>query len=135
TQAQLLSGACWSVALRTRGSTRAELRSALADGRILQTWPLRGTLHLVAPEDARWLLALLASRSHGRVASIWRREGLEQAHFESARDLVTGLLADGGAASRSRLLQHLTENGVDATGGRGSHIIRFLAETATLVVG
>lgn len=141
TQAQLLAGACWSVAQRTADfhghhATEAELRRSLAEGRIVQTWPMRGTLHLVAAEDVRWLLALLPPRIHGgALATVWRREGLERADFERARELATGLLEGGRTASRKRLLQHLTSRGVDATGARGSHLIRFLAETATLVIG
>ncbi|GAB4440542.1 MAG: hypothetical protein OHK0015_36680 [Chloroflexi bacterium OHK40] len=58
-QAQDLLGAHWAVAVRTTGVRELLISEALASGRIVRTWPMRGTLHLVAPEDVRWMLALL----------------------------------------------------------------------------
>ena len=34
----------------------------LADGAIVRTWPMRGTLHFVAAEDLGWLVGLLGPR-------------------------------------------------------------------------
>src|SRR5436190_23697470 len=61
-QAQDYPGALWAVGLRTRDATEAAIEQAIADRAIVRTWPMRGTLHFVAPEDARWMLQLLTPR-------------------------------------------------------------------------
>src|SRR5215217_7317133 len=68
-QAQDHSGALTSVALRTASGTRADVEAALCAGTVVRSWPMRGTLHLVAAEDLRWMLGLTASRMHAAAAS------------------------------------------------------------------
>lgn len=55
-----LLGALWALGLRTEAATEAAVEQAIADRTIIRTWPMRGTLHFVAPADVRWMLALLA---------------------------------------------------------------------------
>ena len=61
-QGQDYAGAKWAVGLRFNGSTDAAIEAAFNTKAIVRTWALRGTLHLVAASDLRWLLALLAPR-------------------------------------------------------------------------
>ena len=60
-QAQDYAGALWSIGQRS-GATRAEVEAAIARRDIVRTWPMRGTLHFVPAEDARWMLALDAEQ-------------------------------------------------------------------------
>ena len=46
-QAQDYSGGLWGVGLRLPGSTLVDIEKALIDRKIVRTWPMRGTLHLV----------------------------------------------------------------------------------------
>ena len=58
-QAQIVSAAELSVALRVPGATRATVRAALADGSVTRTFGPRGTIHLLPTCDlATWLGAL-----------------------------------------------------------------------------
>ena len=52
-QAQDYHAALWAVGLRTQDATRAQVEDAIARGDIVRTWPMRGTLHLLAREDVR----------------------------------------------------------------------------------
>ena len=61
-QGQDLPGALLSTALRTAEGTRADVEAALDSGEIVRSWPMRGTLHLVAAEDLHWLIGLLGPR-------------------------------------------------------------------------
>src|SRR2546428_8927800 len=61
-QAQDYPGALWAVGLRMRDATEAVIEQAIADRTVVRTWPMRGTLHFVAPEDIRWMLQLLTPR-------------------------------------------------------------------------
>ena len=77
-QAQDYLGALWSVGLRMQGATEATVERAVAEGKIVRTWPMRGTLHFVAPEDVRWMLKLLAPRVIAKFASYYRKTGLDR---------------------------------------------------------
>lgn len=77
-QAQLLSAAYLGVRARSRGLVVDDINQALAQDRsIVRSWLFRGTLHVVAADDLRWLVRLL-----GPVfarGSISRQEKLGQA--------------------------------------------------------
>ena len=40
-----------------------DVEAALDDGEIVRSWPMRGTLHLLAAEDLHWMLELLGPAS------------------------------------------------------------------------
>ena len=66
-QAQELPAALLSLRVRSRDLTAGSIgHSRQEERRLVWTWCLRGTLHLLAAEDARWLLPLL---SPGLIAS------------------------------------------------------------------
>ena len=49
-----------SVRVRTAGLTSRSVDEARTQDRsVVRTWAMRGTLHLVASEDVRWMLSLL----------------------------------------------------------------------------
>src|SRR5262245_6523722 len=73
------AGAECSLGLRLPGSTEADIEQAIADKRIIRTWPMRGTLHLVAPEDVRWMLALLTPRIIAKSAKRHEQLSLNEA--------------------------------------------------------
>ena len=59
-QAQDLHAASLGVRARCAGSTAAQVRDARVRERsVARVWCMRGTLHLVAAQDARWLVELL----------------------------------------------------------------------------
>jgi len=60
-QGQDYSGAKWSIALRLPNVNDVEIEKAIADKKIIRTWPVRGTLHFVSADDIRWMLSLAAS--------------------------------------------------------------------------
>ena len=62
-QGQDYAGVKWSFGLRLPNVTDADIEQAIADGTIIRTWPMRGTLHFVAAADVRWMLDLLAPRN------------------------------------------------------------------------
>src|SRR4051794_4049001 len=83
-QAQDFAGSLWAVAARDRADeTRADIERALTDGRLVRSWPMRGTLHLTAAEDLRPLLTVSAPRS--LAASRGRRAQLGLTEEDLAR--------------------------------------------------
>jgi hypothetical protein len=134
-QAQDFPGAVASVALRTAARRRKDVEVALDDGEIVRTWPMRGTLHLLAAYDLRWMLELLASRSLTALTARWAQLGLSRADAERARELVSSALAGGRRMRRTELLTSIDAGGLATTGQRGYHLLGFLARTGTLCLG
>jgi hypothetical protein len=135
-QAQDYLGALWAVGLRSLKAVEADIEQALADRRILRTWPMRGTLHFVASADAKWMLTLLAQRVVAANAHRLHRDyGLDEATISRSKDLMTKTLEGGKQMSRPALYEVLESSGIPASNGRGLHILSRLAHDGHLCFG
>jgi winged helix DNA-binding protein len=134
-QAQDYPGALTSVALRTAGGSRDAVVQALDSGAVVRSWPMRSTLHLVAAEDLGWLLALCGPRVMAGAARRRVQLGLDSAATDGARELAVAALTGGRRLTRAALLAAFTAGGVDVAGQRGYHLLWYLAQTGTLVLG
>jgi hypothetical protein len=134
-QAQDFAGAKWSVGLRAPGITDERVERALADGEIVRSWPMRGTLHFVAPDDLGWMLALTTPRLMRGVVKRRLDLGLDDAIVERARELAIEHLKGGRVLSRDAIQAMWNEHGIETTGQRGYHLLWSLSQTGTLVFG
>jgi hypothetical protein len=134
-QGQDFPGAVTSVALRTRSRQREDVLAALDGGTVVRSWPMRGTLHLVAAEDLHWMLELLGPRALAGLAGRRAHLGLTDGDAERARALAVAALSGGRRSSRAALLSAFDDGGVPTTGQRGYHLLWFLAQTGTLCLG
>lgn len=134
-QGQDLPGVLTSVALRTRSRSRQEVTVALDGGELVRSWPVRGTLHLVAADDLPWLRELAAGRAVGGSRARRAALGLDNGQLERAREIAEGALAGGAPLSREELFAAWDAGGVPPDGQRGVHLLRHLAMTGTLVLG
>lgn len=122
-QGQDFSGAKWSIGLRLPKATDSDINRALDDGKIIRTWPMRGTLHIVAAADVRWILSLT---SPGNIAgSLRRREALEldDKILVQCRKIFTRTLQGGKQRSREEMYSALESAGISTAGQRGYHIL------------
>ena len=116
-QAQDYAGALWSIGLRSGdGCTVADVERAITERRIVRTWPMRGTLHFLAPDDVRWMLALLAPQVIGRAKTRHAQLGITEDTIERARAIFTEALSGDRALSRTQMMALLETHGID-TGG------------------
>jgi hypothetical protein len=134
-QGQDYSGALTSVALRSAGAKRGDVEAALDRGEVVRSWPMRGTLHLVAAEDLGWLRALCGPRVLARAAKQGEQLGIDGRDAERARELAEISLSAGRRLGRAALLQALADGGVDVSGQRGYHLLWYAAQTNTIVLG
>ena len=134
-QGQDFPGAVTSIALRTADRRRKDVEVALDDGEIVRSWPMRGTLHVLAAEDLHWMLELLGPRAMAGLAGRRERLDLTGSDAERAREVVTAALTGGGRMQRADLLAAIDDGGVATTGQRGYHLLWFLAQTGTLCLG
>jgi hypothetical protein len=132
-QAQDYPGALWSVGLRVPGATSATVEDAHARGEIVRSWPMRGTLHLVAAEDLGWMLRLTGARMVRAAEGRRRQLGLEADDFLRAERAVRGALSGGRHLSRAELFAAFDAAGIPPHGQRGIHTLGQLAQTGVLV--
>jgi hypothetical protein len=134
-QAQDLPGALLSVALRTAEGTRADVEAALDSGEVVRSWPMRGTLHLVAAEDLHWLIGLLGPRVLAGAPARRAQLGITDESIEQARGIAVEALGGGRRLRRKELLGALADGGVEVAGQRGYHLLWYLSQTSTLCFG
>ncbi len=134
-QAQDYLGSLWAIGLRMDATTEDVVERAIADRTIIRTWPMRGTLHFVAPADIRWMLALLTPRIIARSAGRYRQLELDDAVFARARDVVIKALEGGKQLSRPALYQVLAAADISPVGQRGIHILGHLAQEGLICFG
>lgn len=132
-QAQDYLGALWSLGLRT-GADEAAVEAAHTSGAIVRSWPMRGTLHLVAAEDLGWMLSLTGERMVRMTLPRHRELQLTASDFERAGAIARERLAGGGRCSRAELLEAFSGGGVSVEGQRGIHLLGHLAHTGLLVL-
>jgi hypothetical protein len=134
-QGQDLPGARWSIGLRGDGLTDADVGAAFDAGDIVRSWPMRGTLHVVAAEDIGWMLELMASRVTRASATRRAALGITGEDLELARDAALAALGGRRALSREALLTAIAASGIVIDGQRGYHLLGYLAQTGILVLG
>ena len=134
-QAQDMYGSLWALGLRVVGATEASVEVAVAEGSIVKTWPLRGTIHFVAPEDVRWMLGLSAARTVRGMAGRLRQLGLTDGDFARAGEALAAALSGGQRLERHAAYAVVDAAGVSTEGQRGIHILQRLALDGLLCFG
>ncbi len=135
TQAQDLPGALVSIALRSDGRSVPDVDAALDSGAVVRTWPMRGTLHLVAAEDLRWLLALGPPRVATAAARRRAELGIDDAALDAVRAATVRTLQGGGRIARDALMTVWQEAGVSTEGQRAAHLFGALAVEGLVCLG
>jgi hypothetical protein len=105
-QAQVASAAELAVAVRRDPPEPGATTKAIEHHTVLRTWAMRGTLHLLAPEDAPAYLSLVgAVRTWERPA--WQRTfGLSVTEIEFLAQAVSEIL-DGRVLEREELIEEI----------------------------
>jgi hypothetical protein len=134
-QAQDYGQALWAVALRTPAATQAEVEQAILERSIVVTWLMRGTIHLVAATDLRWMLNLCAPRKLAAAGSRLKQLELDVNILGRCQHLFQTALGGGQCLTRSALLELLETAGIDPKGQRGYHILWYLAQMGLICFG
>jgi len=134
-QAQEYHQGVWAVGLRTAAGRLAEVERATAEGKIVRTWPMRGTLHFVPAEDAGWMTAISAGRMLAGARTRQRQLGLDAAALEGAMRVFDEALRGGRLETRSALMERLEQAGISTEGQRGYHLLWFAAQNGQICIG
>jgi len=108
-QAQVASYAELGVRVRRTASKPGDVARALGQGRIIKTWAMRGTLHLVTPEEAGVFLSLIAAGRSWEQPSWQQWFGITPAQLDALRGVVRDAL-DGTVLTREELVAAVTKH-------------------------
>jgi hypothetical protein len=106
-QAQVASSAELAVRVRRVHSRPGEVERALREGRLIKTWAMRGTLHLLTPQEAGAFLSLIASGRSWERPSWQRYFGVSPKQVEALRAATRGIL-ENGPLTREELVAAIT---------------------------
>ena len=134
-QAQDYRAGLWAVGLRTRQATEATVEAAIARREFVRTWPMRGTLHFVAADDARWMPALLTPRVIAGSAGRYRQLELDAATLARSAKVAEQALVGGKCIRRDAMYTLWNDAGIATTGSRGLHLVGHLAQTGLICFG
>ena len=102
-QAQVASSAELKVRVRRAESRAGDVNRALAEGRLIKTWAMRGSLHLLTPEEGGAFLSMLAAGRSWELPSWQRYFGMQARQWDRMRGVVREALA-GPPLSREELI-------------------------------
>lgn len=134
-QAQDYLGALWSVGQRMKKSVEADIEDAIVKKEMVRTWPMRGTLHFVAPKDIRWMLKYLTPRVFARVAGVLRKAGVDEKVLTKSTRVLVKALEGGNRLTRDELYGTLERAKIPTAGTRGLHIIGCIAQRGVICFG
>ncbi|HVH65276.1 MAG TPA: winged helix DNA-binding domain-containing protein [Candidatus Acidoferrum sp.] len=137
-QAQVLSAAALGLRARSSGLRTRDVTVALNEDRsIVRTWLMRGTLHLVAADDLRWMLGVLgpvfAAGNQARHAEL----GLDAELKHRGVTAIRRILARSGPLTRYEIVDRLRSHGInlDPRTQAPIHLIAHAAFQGVLCLG
>ena len=133
-QAQDMASGLWSLGVRLPSLDLAGVTAALERREAIRTWPMRGTVHLVPPADARWMLDLMGSRALAGADKRRETIGLAAATAERGVEVLASALAGGGRMTRAECLGTLTEAGIDVSGQQGYHMLWYASQMGVTAI-
>ena len=123
-QAQNLGAAYQSMGVRSQGLTEAQLaHERQFDSEICWRWSLRGTLHLMTVEDARWFVPLMAEDLVSADQLRLKQLGYTDRLAEKAVDLVLHQIEQYGEQTREEIARLLKDNKLPFEGQATVHIL------------
>lgn len=127
-QAQDAASGLWSLGARLPGRTLLDIEAALERREAIRTWPMRGTVHLVPPADAHWMLDVMGVRALAGAAARRAVIGLDEATADRAVEVLAEALAGGKRMTRAECLAALNAGGVPVTGQLGYHLLWYASQ-------
>ena len=134
-QAQDYPAAKWALGVRLPGITDDQVEKALSEGKIVRSWPMRGTLHFMAAEDVRWMQSLLTPRILKMTEGRRKQMGISEDVISKSKALIAKALRGGKHLTSPELMKILEKSGIQTKEYRGRHIMFYLAQSNFICFG
>jgi len=137
-QAQAAPPARLAIRARAGGVTAADVDRACGTSRdVTRTWAMRGTLHMLATRDVRWMTSLLGPVSAARGRRRRAQLGLDDALCERALAALPVILAGSPPLTRAELVSRLATEGIRISLGtqQPPHLLGYAASCGLICRG
>jgi hypothetical protein len=134
-QAQDYLGGLWAVGLRLPHPTEADIEQAIVERKIIRTWPMRGTLHFVAAEDARWMLTLMTPRIVAGAKKRREQLDIDDVLLGQSEEVFARVLQGGTQLTRKQMMAVLEQAGISTANQRGYHLLWYAAQKGLICFG
>ena len=141
-QGQQVSAVPHALIVRARDAVGSDVDAAFAQGRLVRSWPMRGTVHVTAAADHHWLRAALMHRMDAWTRRSETEHGVDEALCERAAEVALTAIGRRGPLPRAELLAAWQEAGLmeafrgeDVSAYRRRHLLVRLQRDGILVQG
>jgi len=135
--AQFVPAMLLSLRARVKGLEMADVKNAIAEKRLVRTWAMRGTIHLVDPSDLGWMISLLgpAILAKGRRRRL--ELGLDEDVLERSLGEIKVILKGRELLTRDELTDRLIDRGVplERKSQAPYHLIAYAALKGLVCIG
>jgi hypothetical protein len=122
-QAQDYGQAKYSIASRTTHAKNSDIERAISDKRLVRTWALRGTLHILAAADVYWILSVVTPVILTRYKPQFKKLDLDDTDFAKTHHCLIHLLQGGKQLTRKELFDGLEQNNISTYGLKGNLLL------------
>ncbi|QIK64340.1 winged helix DNA-binding domain-containing protein [Leucobacter viscericola] len=125
----------WALGVRTPGTTVADVYAAFNEALVVRSWPMRGTIHVVAAEDIGWMQSLT---NHRVLAGAPKRRaflGITDSLLDRLTETSLAALANGRSLDRDELSAVWTEASIEWQSAWRYHMIWWLCQNGLTVFG
>ncbi len=127
TQAQEFWGGRYALAVRTIGQVlRSDVDAAFNSRALVRSWPMRGTLHVSAAQDLRWILSVTATRVLNQLGPRHRELEITEPDLARTAAVLQERLPREGLR-RADVFAALEADGIATAGQRGTRLISTTA--------
>jgi Winged helix DNA-binding domain len=121
---------------RSRTVKAADIKRARTEDRsLLRTWLMRRTIHLIASEDAGWMLPLFEPGIERLARRVLERLGMPARHPDKALRVIARAL-DNGPMTRGEVKERVREAGIELVDSRvGVHVIVLAVTSGVAILG
>jgi hypothetical protein len=134
-QSQEFNHAKWALGARLPGLTEAEVDRAILNKEIVRAWVMRGTLHLLAAADLRWVVGLVRASNQAKTRPLHKKFDLDDVSLGRAIDAICAALQGGKALERSALFAAVEQQGISTEYLRGSLMLYEAAHLGHICLG
>jgi hypothetical protein len=134
-QAQDYHQALWAIGVRMQSAAKQDIEQAIADKKILRTWPMRGTIHFVPALDVKWMVELSAERMLKKSRRIHESLELSEDVMLKCTKLFSDVLQGNKRYTRSQMIDLLEESGINTKNQRGYQILWYTSQIGLICQG
>ncbi|MCH1625286.1 winged helix DNA-binding domain-containing protein [Fredinandcohnia quinoae] len=134
-QAQSYNQSLWAIGIRMNSPNVSVIENAIANGKIVRVSLIRGTIHFVPPEDARWMLNLSAPRILPKVQREFEKYEIDQIIVDRCMELFSNALKGGNRLTRLEMMKLLEDAGINTKNQRGYHILLYASQIGLICFG